>query len=72
VNQKQAKARATLAGTHKGKNPNPDRVAAARRDLILANAEAYIAHVLAATPPLSAEDRLYLTRLLTQVEDGAA
>jgi hypothetical protein len=37
-----------------------------------AKAEHYIQQLLAETPPLSAEERLHLTRLLTEPERGAA
>jgi hypothetical protein len=37
-----------------------------------AKAEQYIQKLLAETPPLSAEERLHLTRLLTEPDRGSA
>jgi hypothetical protein len=37
-----------------------------------AKAELYIQNLLAETPPLSAEERLHLTRLLTEPDRGSA
>jgi hypothetical protein len=57
--------RARLAAlTRRRPGGDPD-IVAAQRDLRAATAEAYIARLLDATPPLTAEQKLHLTRLLT-------
>ena len=62
-------ARARLAGLHyRRSDPNDPDIAAAEVDLRTAKAAAYIQRLVDETPPLSADDKLYLTRLLTEPE----
>jgi hypothetical protein len=53
------------------RDPGAD-VTELRAQLREAKAEQYIQKLLAETPPLSAEERLHLTRLLTEPERGSA
>ena len=53
------------------RDPGAD-VTELRAQLREAKAEQYIQELLAETPPLSAEERLHLTRLLTEPDKGAA
>lgn len=54
-----------LANAYQGKSPDPEKIAAARAALAAAKIEDYIAKTLAAAPPLSAETRQRLARLLS-------
>lgn len=58
-----ARQRATVAGLIR-QGAEPEKIAAARADLRRANLESYVAKLLAQTPPLTAEEKLHLTRLL--------
>jgi hypothetical protein len=64
-----ARAREAALKRHRGAD-DPEVLAAVlgRRR---ASAEQYIVRLLAETPPLSAEERLHLTRLLTEPERAA-
>jgi hypothetical protein len=59
-----------LAATRR-RNPNAD-VTELRVKLREAKAEQYILRLLNETPPLSAEEKLHLTRLLTDPTTGEA
>jgi hypothetical protein len=59
-----AHQRATVAGLI-SQGADPEKIAAARADLRRANLESYVAKLLATTPPLTAEEKLHLTRLLS-------
>jgi hypothetical protein len=57
--------RARVAALTRHRPPGDPAVIDAARDLKAARAEQYIERLLAETPPLTAEDKLHLTRLLT-------
>ena len=58
-------------GAARRRDPAAD-VTALQVQLREAKAEKYIQDLLAETPPLSAEERLHLTRLLTEPDRGSA
>jgi hypothetical protein len=49
----------------------PDKIQAARAELRRASLDNHIKKLLEQTPPLTAEERLHLTRLLTEPERAA-
>jgi hypothetical protein len=57
--------RARLAALSRRRPAGDPDVAEAARELRSATAEQYISRLLDATPPLTAEQKLHLTRLLT-------
>ena len=59
------RARGRYIATVKHHGADHPAAVAARDELAAVKAEQYIAKVLAATPALTAEQRLHLTRLLT-------
>ena len=60
------RARARLSALSRHRSQEDPAVTAARAELREAKAEQYIQRLLAETPPLTAEERLHLTRLLTE------
>ena len=64
-------ARAREAALKRHRGADDPEVLAAVVERRRAAAEQYIARLLAETPPLSAEERLHLTRLLTEPERAA-
>ena len=65
-------ARARLNALQRHRGTDDPAVAAARSELREAKAEEYIQRLLGETPPLTAEERLHLTRLLTEPDRGSA
>ena len=67
---KPQQVRQRIAGTRRH-DPAAD-VSQLQTQLRTAKAERYIQHLLAETPPLTAEEKLHLTRLLTTPDKGAS
>jgi hypothetical protein len=65
-------ARAREAALKRHRPPDDPAIAAAVVERRNAAVEQYIQRLLAETPPLSAEERLHLTRLLTAPDRGAS
>ena len=65
------RARGREAALKRHRPPNDPAVLDAVTDRRNAAAEQYIQRLLAETPPLSAEERLHLTRLLTETDRGS-
>src|SRR5829696_8714124 len=65
-------ARGREAALKRHRPPDDPAVLAAVADRRNAAAEQYIQRLLAETPPLTAEERLHLTRLLTEPDRGSA
>jgi hypothetical protein len=65
-------ARGREAALKRHRLPDDPAVIAAVADRRNAAAEQYIQRLLAETPPLSAEEKLHLTRLLTEPDGGSA
>jgi len=64
-------ARNRLGGAIK-RGADPAEIQSIREEMDRTRAVQYIEQVLAETPPLTAEDRLHLTRLLTSTGGDAA
>lgn len=64
--------RARVAALSRDRAPDDPDLLAAKRDLRASRAEEYIHRLLAETPPLTADERLHLTRLLTDPDRGSA
>ena len=65
-------ARAREAALKRHRHADDPELLAAVVERRRASAEQYIARLLAGTPPLSAEEKLHLTRLLTEPERAAS
>jgi hypothetical protein len=65
-------ARAREAALKRHRPPDDPAIAAAVADRRNAAAEQYIQRLLAETPPLTAEEKLHLTRLLTEPDRAVA
>ena len=66
------RARARLSALSRHRSQEDPVVTAARVELREAKAAQYIQRLLDDTPPLTAEERLHLTRLLTEPDRGSA